>query len=341
MIALVFTLSLTFLSYYSACLAVIDKNKQTVFVTLFIVASILLRASINVTLNNDYYYYYDFAIFGKPTTVLSYFVNEPYLYAVYTFFSAVLESKQFIFLAMYWFNFMLNLVFFVWLLLRPDVEIWKKMLLFVLHYFVFGFVVLRNGPSYMLFSLYFYYTFRDKKCNWIWITPFMHISSCILLITYFHKWRHYFKMLLVSPLVLFILFFFIKTFGSSEVVFKSLLSKADIYSRGMNSIGFMHVVFFIFICSLLIIGYLQYKSKILHPIIVTTALLYILTFFVNPVVASRFSPYLLFYLLLFPVNYIKNVKIMFLINRLTILFFPVFLYSLYLAHKARLLDYYL
>jgi hypothetical protein len=102
----------------------------------------------------------------------------------------------------------------------------------------------------------------------------------------------------------------------------------------------MHFVFFIFIFSLVLMGVLLYKSKMLHPILVTTVLLYGISFFVNPIVASRFSPYLLFALLLFPFEKNRNIKILFLVNRLSILFFPIFLYSLFLAHKARLLDYY-
>ncbi|SHG49161.1 hypothetical protein SAMN05444372_106160 [Flavobacterium micromati] len=340
MIALVLALILTFLSFYFACLSILDRNKQIVVIAFFIIGSFLLRSTLNVTLNNDYYYYYEFAIFSKPTGFLSYVLNEPYLYTVYSFFSLLIKPKQHVFLAMYWFNFIVSTLFFIWLLLRNDIEIWKKMLLFVLHYFVFGFVLLRNGPTYMLFALYFYYTFRGKRFNWIWITPFMHISSCIILITYFHKWRNYFKMLLVSPVVIIVFYLVIKTFFSSVTAFKSILSKVDIYSKGMPSIGYMHFVFFIFIFSLVVMGFIMYKSKMLHPILVTTVLLYGISFFVNPIVAHRFSPYLLFSLLLFPFEKIRNVKIMLLMNRLSILFFPIFLYSLFLAHKARLLDYY-
>lgn len=336
MILLLGTLLFTFLSYYFACLASTGTKQKILYTGLFVVFSIALRVVLDVTLNNDYYYYYDFKIFHKPTSFLSFLVNEPYLYSVYAFFTFFFDAKKEVFLAMYWFNFLITTLFFIWLLYRKDVAMWKKMILFVFHYFLFGFVVLRNGPAYMLFALYFYYTFRSKKFNWILITPLMHISSCLLLVTYFHKWKNYFKGLLFAGIFITLFFLVLKPYLASIAAFTSIVSKIEIYSQGMPVVGFMHVLFFLFIFSLFLVGFLLYRKKMLHPILVTTLLFYGVTFFINPVVAHRFSPYVIFALLLFPFDALKNEKIVILLNRLTILLFPIFIYTLHIAHKNKL-----
>lgn len=324
----------TFLSYYFACIFFANTQKKILFAGIFILCSIIVRVIINVNLNNDYLLYYNFDIFKKPTSLLNFILNEPYLYSVYAFFTLFLDSKKDVFLALYWFNFLVSTLFFIWLLFRKDLEAWKKMLLFVLHYFLFSFVLLRNGPSYILFALYFYYVFRDKKFNWVLITPFMHISSSVILVTYFHTWRYYFKALIVGVIVAFCLFFILKPFLSSIAAFDSILHKISVYSLGMNEVGILHILFFLCISFLFIMGFVFYKEKIFHPVIITTFIFYAVTFFINPIVAHRFSPYVIFALLLFPFDKISNEKRMVLLNKLAILLFPLFLYSLFNAHRT-------
>jgi hypothetical protein len=334
MILILIAVLFTFISYYFACIFFANTNKKLFFTGVFIVCSFLGRLIINVNLNNDYLLYYNFDIFKKPSGVLSYILNEPYLYSAYAFFTLFIDSKKDVFLALYWFNFIISTFFFVWLLFREDIEAWKKMLLFVIHYFLFGYVLLRNGPAYILFVLYFYYAFREKRFDWVLITPFMHISSSLMLVTYFHKSRNYFKVLLVGTVVIFCLVFILKPFLSSIVEFDSILYKISVYLQGMNGVGVLHILFFLFISFLVIMGSIFYKNEMLHPILITTVLFYSVTFFINPIVAYRFSPYVIFALLLFPFDKMKNEKIVFIMNRLTILLFPLFVYSLFSAHRT-------
>lgn len=334
MIAILIALLFTFISYYFACIFFVNTKKKFFFTGVFIICSLIVRLIINVNLNNDYSLYYNFDIFKKPSSVLNFFFNEPYLYAVYAFFTLFIDSKKDVFLALYWFNFIINTFFFIWLLFREDIEAWKKMLLFVVHYFLFGFVLLRNGPSYILFALYFYYVFRERRFDWVLITPFMHITSSLMLVTYLHKSKNYFKVLLLGTVAFFCLFFILKPFLSYIIEFDSILYKISVYSQGMNGIGELHILFFLFIFFLVVMGSLFYKNKMLHPILITTILFYWITFFINPIVAYRFSPYVIFALLLFPFEKIRNDKTVVLINKLTILLFPLFVYSLFNAHRT-------
>lgn len=309
------------------------RCNKIVFILCFISFSTLLRSFIDFNLNNDYFLYYKFEIFHKPTSFLSYLLNEPYLYSLYAFLTFFIENKEDIFKSLYWFNFLVSSAFFIWLLYREDLEVWKKMLLFTLYYFLFSFVLLRNAPVYILFAIYFYYTFRDKKFNYILLTPLMHVSSLLILTTYFYKSKKYTKVLLIAPIFIILLFIIAKPFLSTIPAFDSILSKIEIYSAGMAVIGFIHILFFLFICLLVFLGFCYYKSQMLHPILLTLIFFYIVTFFINPIAAHRLSPYLLFALLLYPFKEIHNPKIVLIINRLTVTFFPIFLYSLINTHS--------
>ena len=166
------------------------------------------------------------------------------------------------------------------------------------------------------------------------ITPLMHISSCLILITYFHKSRNYLKVLFGAPLVLTFLFLLIKPYLFTIAELGSILSKIHIYSQGMPVVGFMHILFFLFVVILIGLGFLFYKKKMLHPILVTTMLFYGVTFLINPVVAHRLSPYLFFSLLLFPFDSIRYKRLVLAVDRLSILLFPVFFYYLFNTHRV-------
>ncbi|MEM8520398.1 hypothetical protein RCH19_000375 [Flavobacterium sp. PL12] len=336
MILIICPLLLTFLSYYFVCLESADRIKKNIFLVSFLINSFILRIVISFNLNKDYFFYYNFDIFRKPNGFLSFLLNEPYLYSLYALFKTFINSKEDVFSAMYWSNFLITTLFFIWLLYREDVEIWKKVLLFVLHYFIFGYVFLRNGPAYILFALFFYYKYRQEKFNWILLSPFMHISSFLMLVTYFHKSKSYFKFLLLGPLLLFLIYFVLKPFMSTFPEFESILSKITIYSKGIPVVGFIHVLFFLFIFILVIAGCLLYKRQMLHPIIVTTIIFYGSTFFINPIVSYRFSPYVVFALLLYPFDEIINERTILFLNRFSVLLFPIFFFTLYNTHQTKL-----
>lgn len=335
MISVFIALFLTFLSYYFACLTCLDSKKNRLFILCFIISSVVLRLIIHVSLNNDYLLYYNFQIFHKPHGFVSFLLNEPYLYSVYVFFSFFLNSKESVFLGVYWFNWLIASCFFCWLIKRIDVETWKKMILFVCYYFILTFVVLRNGPAYILFALFFYYSFRNKKFNWVLLTPFMHISSSLLLVTFLYKSKFYFSVLVFVFLFIF-LFFFISPFLSHIGAFESILDKISIYSKGIPSIGIMHKIFFMFISFLIIAGFLFYKKRMLHPILMTTIFIYMISYYINPVVAFRFSPYVIFALLFYPFDSIISKKNLQLINLSTILFFPIFVYAMLKTHDIKM-----
>ncbi|KIA99818.1 hypothetical protein OA93_03115 [Flavobacterium sp. KMS] len=336
MILVFSALFLTFLSYYFGCLTCLDSKKNILFILCFIISSIALRLIIHVSLNNDYLLYYNFQIFQKPNSFFSFLLNEPYLYSVYSVSNFFLDSKENVFLGVYWFNWLISSFFFVWLIRRIDVEAWKKMILFVCYYFILTFVLLRNGPAYILFALYFYYSFRKKNFNWILITPFMHISSCLLLVTFLHKSKYYFSVLVFIFSSIFFFYFFMSPFLLHIGAFESILNKISFYLKGISDIGIMHKIFFMLISFLIITGFVFYKKKMLHPILMTTVFIYMASYYINPIVAFRFSLYVIFALLLYPFNSVINDKKLRLINSLTIFLFPIFVFAMLKTHDTEM-----
>lgn len=322
----------TFLFYYLACFEYSNTKKKLLFIICFVICSLVLRNVIDPVLNNDFYLYYNFKIFKKPTGFLSFLINEPYLYYVYAFFDFFSDDKGVVFSCLYWFNHIITTFFFVWMLKLKDVEVWKKMLLFSIFYFFFAFVLLRNGPVYLLFALYFYYVFRIIKFNYVLFAPFMHISAILMLIVYFHKLKNYYLYFFIICILLPICFLIFKPILQEVNAFQVVLLKANEYSKLNNVAGIVDWLFFIFISFLMLAGAILYKKQIFHPFIITSAVFYYISYLINPVVAFRFSPYVLFSLLFMDFEELKNKKIFRLFNLLSIFLFPFYLFALYHTH---------
>lgn len=298
----------------------------------FVLSSLILRYFLDPNLNLDYFFYFDFKIFQKPEDLLSFFLREPYLYGVYSFFDFFCVDKVATFLGMYWFNYLIGTAFFVWLLTREDVQMWKKMFLFSCYYFFFTFVLLRNGPVYILFAYYFYYTFREKRFDLVLLSPFAHVSSLLLLLTYFNKKKFYLSLLLLTILTVPFLFFLLRPLLCEITAFQTIVSKVDAYSTSNFNFGILHQLFFFGVIVLLAVFGFVYKKQIFNNIIITTVVIYVITFFINPLVGFRYSPYVFFALFLYDFEELLNAKIIRGLNLATILLFPGFLYALFHTH---------
>lgn len=325
---------LCFLLYFLSCSPSLNVKKKVYSLVLFVIFTIIIRSLIEPKYNNDYYLYFDFKIFGKPTSILSFILNEPYLYGLYRFFSLFSSNKSCVFQCMYWLNHIITTSFFVWLALREDVAKWKKIVLFVLFYPVLDFVLLRNGPVYLLFALYFYYSFRNKKFKSVLFSPLIHFSSLLLLPVFFYRIRNYYFILCGFILFAIALFFIFVPYLQKIDEFQRLIFKMNAYSNMENLNVKMHSIFLGAILFATILFLVIYKQKLFHPIIVFTFLLYFGSFFFNVSVAYRLAVYYIFALFLFGSIEHENTKLTKWLNILAIFLFPVFLYSFSITHKT-------
>jgi hypothetical protein len=327
------TTILVFISYYLSSLNSVKFEYKVVFIFGFLFFGTVLRAIINPELNNDYYGYFDIHNFENPENFLTFIFSEPYLLIVFKFFSLFSTNKQIIFLEIYWFNFIITNVFFLWLATRKDIVLWKKILIFVFYYILFGFVLLRNGPVYMLFACFFYYSFRNRNYIKILITPFMHMSAMALIILLFHKRKYYLKILFFVILGMIPIFiFFVMPVLSEVEAIKSSMSKVDSYSEELESVSIFHKVGLLFTTIIVLIAIFVYKKKAMNSIFITTILFYYITYLINPIMGFRFSPYLFLSILLFNFEGSYSTRLLRNLNIMSFLLIPYFIFTLYNSH---------
>jgi hypothetical protein len=299
MIVTVVLISILFFNYYLLCQNHIKIQNKYTYVILFIFLSVFLRTIIPTEINKDYAGYFELYNFENPENLATFLISEPYLYGLFNFFQLFTTNKRIVIENIYLFNLFISLYFYVWLAFKKDIYLWKKVIIFVFYYFLTSYVVLRNAPVYFIYAYFFYYSFRNLKYKRIIFTPLMHISSVPLLILLFYKNKRYYSYLFLA-LVIFIpiLITIVLPIIESVDEIRSSLDKADVYAEGMAEVGIFHKIYFCFISGILILGWLNIKEKIYHPLIITTFIIYYISFFINPVIGFRFSPYIILAILL-------------------------------------------
>lgn len=334
MIVTTFLISILFFNYYFLCQNHIKYENKVFYLILFIFLSIVLRLLIPTDINKDYTGYYELYNYDNPENILSFLISEPYLFIVYKFFELFTSNKRIIIECIYWFNLLISLYFYIWLAFRKDIELWKKVVIFVFYYFLTSYIVLRNAPVYFIYSYFFYYSFRAIQYRKIFFSPFMHLSSAPFLLLLFYKSKNYFKYLSLA-LLLFIpvLFFVVFPIIDSIEELQQSLNKVDAYTEGESEVGVFHKIYFCFITLLFIINWLNIKKKLFHPLIITTFIIYYISFFINPVIGFRFSPYIILVLLLNnfegKYNFPALTKVL---NLIIILLLPYFIFTFIDTH---------
>lgn len=303
------------------------------FIIIFLVCSIVNRLLVEPELNKDYFGYYDLHNFNDPDDIYLFLISEPYLYLVYKFFGLFNSDKAIILSLIYWLNFFITNAFFVWLLRRGDVSVWKKVTLFSFYYFLFGYVLLRNAPVYILFACFIYYSYRNKKYYKVLFTPLMHLSALALIVLIFNKQKSYFKALTVGLAILVpLMVFYFLPLLNGLILFEYSVNKIETYSDGMLTVSIFHKIYFAFICLTLVMTIFMYKRRAINPIIVTTALLYFVSYFINPVLGFRLSPYVFMSIFLYNNMDYFSPKWTKVFDYVSLLLLPYFISTLFSTH---------
>ena len=328
------SITLLFIFYYLMCQNHIKYEIKIIYLVLFICFSFLLRVLIPINTNKDFIGYYELYNFETPDDFFSFLTIEPYLYFIFNIFELFTKNKLEIIISIYWLNFLISLYFYIWLAFRYDIELWKKVLIFVFYYFLTCYVVLRNAPVYFIYSYFFYYSFRATRYNKIILTPLIHISSIPLLVLLLHRSKKYFKFLL-SALLLFIPFFLIIILPiiKNYELLKMTIDKADTYGEGMSNVSIFHKLYFCFITGIFIINTFYIKRNIFHPLIITTFIIYYIAYFINPVIGFRYTPYIIFSILLNNFNLShNNFSFTKILNLVVFFLLPYFIFNYFDTH---------
>jgi hypothetical protein len=291
---LVITIISLFSFYYFASFNSQIFSQKFLFIILFLITSFFVRLLVPIEFNKDYYGYLEFHNFDDPEDAISFLFSEPYLYLIFKFFNIFTADKKVIIHSIYWVNLILINVFYVWILNRRDLTVWKKVVFFSFYYFLFGFVLLRNAPVYMLFALFFYYSYRKVFFPQIILTPLMHLSALTLVPIFFNRNKYYFKIIILVLIILLpIITTYLLPFIENYLTMNNALNKIDAYSGGVPTIGIFHKLYFVFILCVIFMAFIVYKKDALNPILVTSSCIYFISFFFNPVVGFRYSPYII------------------------------------------------
>ncbi len=287
---------------------------------LFIVICFAIKFNIDVSKMPDYDGYFQVIGIVNPEISIKALFAEPYYFQIVNYLyqsNSAEDSIKFF----YNINFFLTLTFFIWLSFLNDISIWKKIVLYVLYFYFFSYVLLRNAPAYLLIGVLYYYLYKGKYIKICLLSFLAHLSSLPILLFSFFKNKKGDKKLFVLLFLFFLGFNILlklPVFGVYE--------KFTYYREGHEyGQSIFHKVYFIFM--IFINLFLVFKNKdLLYNY--TYSFIFLTYFFIqlaSPVMGFRFSIYMILYLLLNPklvvdgrlekwFNWLSPVLVVFVIN---------------------------
>lgn len=321
-----------FISFYVGSISYKKKREKDVAIFIFIFISLFFRILIPFEENADYYPYaflrtYEFDI-SKP-------LNDPILKLVFNIYEVIFfGSRELAIKGLYWTNFIICNMFFIFLMRIKNLMLFKKVLFFVLYYFLFSYVLLRNGIGYILVALfYFYYLnscFLNKRIKYLWAAIFFHFSAIPILVVNLLV-NITFKQAILG--LLFSIVITILIFIGLDINIDVVLDKLSKYSNSNRQEGLFHKIWFYFMWILFLMSFLENTKLAKNRIGVLIFTIYLVAYSIQHVAGFRFSVYYIMYYLLINPNtkfYIKYKKVL---NFSSLIFLAYFIFSFIDTHN--------
>lgn len=332
-----FYILITYLSYLLLLLVFHSRLRKFAFIpaVIFFICSLLLRFYVPIEKNADYGGYANFMFEEYHFQWKSTF-SEPYFPVILNTFFRLTDNWREALYGVYFTNFLFGSVFYIWLAFRKNIKYWIKLVFFVFSYILLTYTVLRNSPAYFLFGFLTYYLLLGKRFWGGYLGFLTHVSALpALAATFLGFGKPTYKQLLLILL--------------GAVVFSSVLSlpyfshitdRLDTYTdpevAEKYGVSIFHKLYFVVVVvlSLLILKYR--KAAVYNNFYCALFLIYLILYILNPVMAFRFSYYLIIYLVVYPfyekLKYDKILNIIFSVL-LILLFYNVF-YSSHIELKV-------
>jgi hypothetical protein len=275
-----------------------DRNEKICYAILFVIVSIVLKLSIDVTKTADYdNYLYLLALDRSDFSIKTLFA-EPYFLQLGSWLYRYYPKEQSL-AFFYESSFIFTTIFFVWLGFLKNVSTFNKIVVFSLYYYFFAYIILRNAPAYMLAAVCFYYLHENKYVKMIALSFFMHLSSLPIIFFSLFKNKLGDKKLIIICL-LYIIFFNILL----KIELFGVYEKFLVYASFSNSSqGIFHqIYFFAFIAFNIYLFYVK-KDIIFNYTYLLLFVTYLILNYSNAVMGYRFSVYLVLYLFVNPKLY--------------------------------------
>jgi len=329
MIEIYFYIVLVFFSYYALILLSNKTILFRAFIPIFVIFSLLLRLSVKIEANADYFGYY---FLQKSTFELkiSSILGEPY-FPVLNLIIKYITGKDDVLSIIYYINLIFSTFFFVWVAGKKDLKLWIKVILFSFEYFLFTYTTIRNSVAYMLFGVLVYELLHNRKYYLGYFAFLSHVSVVPALLATLLE----FKKPTLKKIILVILAAAVFSLILNLPIFNFINAKFDAYSNvdPDSEVGksIVHKIYFVFI--LLLTGFLYFVSRrtVYNTFYIGIFAMYVGLFFVSPVMAFRFSLYIIIYLCLYP--FYKTSKFDKALNFLSILLILIFIKAFIDTHS--------
>lgn len=321
-------LFIVFLFYYVLCKTCNHLKYFNLLAVLFFCVSLLLRLYVNIKDNADFggYSLWEFTPLEINFSLL---FSEPWFYALVNFFHNITDDGLVALEIVYYINFFLSTIFFIWVASKTDIAQWKKVLFFTMFYILFTYTTLRNTPAYILVGLSFYAVQRGKK-KYVGFLSFLAHTSSIPAIS---ATVLGFRKPSAKFLALLIFFSIIASYILQLPELSHISDKYDVYSVSDSNTGssIFHLIYFGVLLSITIFLFVKNKPYVYNNIYIFIFSLYLAMFFQSSVMGFRFSVYLIIFLCLHP--YIKKPnRLDSIFNRLSLILVGYFIYTFYANH---------
>jgi hypothetical protein len=275
--------------------------------------SFYLRSLVSFETNADYYGYYmlvqnDFEL--KVTSVFS----EPYFPLAYTLIKSIIDGDRLFseqaLNSIYYINLCITIIFYLWLAILRDVRPWLKIFLFSFFYFLIGYTTIRNSIAYMLFAVLCYEIFHNRRFITGYFSFLFHVSSLPAIgaaAIGLKKITFKFFIYILVGVCCFVSLLNLPIFNH---ISKKLEAYSNLNGTGTDGHGIFHLIFLVLIIGATVWVYFRDKKVIFNNFFISMFVLYIVLFVVNPVMAFRFSSYVVFYLCMYPYEKYKYDKVL-------------------------------
>lgn len=301
MINIVFLFAIgQFICFALACFTANSISK--IFLSLsYLLVAIMLRILVPIESNDDFHVYSELFDYSLDVNQgLFVLFDEPLIRIVHLIFGLFLTKNESVLYCIYAANFIVINVFLIHLIFVKKVSAIGKILWFAIYYFLFSYVVLRNGLVYISFAWLIVTEFRRKKL--VLISPLSHLSGFVGYSALLFLAKRNYVVFIILPVAIFITFLF---FPKMESIYA--INKLRVYldSSVQDSIG--HYILLALVIGLYGFRRLSYKNTKILVLLRFLLWLYILGFIIKPVVGARLAPFLLTVVLLYPIEkpYIK------------------------------------
>ncbi|MGK0307860.1 MAG: hypothetical protein ACI8RP_000816 [Urechidicola sp.] len=293
----------------------------------FLFLGVVLRVLIPIPLAMDYFVYnigniYDYNFYGIEDIII-----EPVLKIVYNFFYLFFQDKTQTVHFLYWLNFA-TCTYLFYRISKYHIPFFKKMLLFSFFYFLFTYVLLRNGIPYLLVFIFFYeLNNTEGKLKKLIVASFFHATAALIFlikIIFEIKLWHLIVYGLAILVLLAILAF------NNVFVFDYIINKFRTYSEVRYDRSVFHVVWMFFIFGIFLWSFIENIAQSTTLFFITLMIVYIVFNYLNPVMGYRLSLYILLFYLTLPV---KNPKIVKYVPDIDLVSFGLF-FLLYINYSS-------